>query len=111
MQSIVGVHTALKREPLPIDDPKQRRPDITQAQKLGFRPSTPLEEGLRRTVDYFRKRLATDRGVRYDGKGTHDEFEQRDGARDGGGAGFIGSHPSGRAPGGRCGGPRPLTAS
>ncbi|SUU91468.1 UDP-glucuronate decarboxylase [Aminobacter aminovorans] len=41
--------------PLPEDDPKQRRPDITLAATLGWHPKTPLEEGLRRTVAYFRE--------------------------------------------------------
>ena len=42
-------------EPLPPDDPKVRRPDITRAQELlGWCPSVPLEEGLRHTVAYFK---------------------------------------------------------
>ncbi|OAV66959.1 Polymyxin resistance protein PmrI [Bacteroidales bacterium Barb6XT] len=43
-------------QPLPADDPKQRRPDISLAkEKLnGWEPKIPLEEGLRRTIDYFR---------------------------------------------------------
>ena len=40
---------------LPVDDPKQRRPDITHAKKLlGWEPEVPLEDGLRRTLEYFR---------------------------------------------------------
>ena len=40
---------------LPVDDPKQRRPDITYAKKLlGWEPEVPLEDGLRRTLEYFR---------------------------------------------------------
>ena len=40
---------------LPIDDPKQRRPDITHARTLlGWEPEVPLEEGLGRTLEYFR---------------------------------------------------------
>ena len=43
-------------EPLPIDDPKQRRPDLTLAKKtLGWAPTVPLEEGLRRTIEYFKE--------------------------------------------------------
>jgi dTDP-glucose 4,6-dehydratase len=46
--------------PLPVDDPKQRQPDITRARELlGWEPRVPLEEGLRYTVDYFRTALAT----------------------------------------------------
>ena len=45
----------LKHMPLPADDPKQRRPDITKARTtLGWEPKVPLAEGLRQTVDYFR---------------------------------------------------------
>ena len=45
-------------QPLPKDDPKQRRPDITRAKTLlGWEPRVPLEEGLRRTIDSFRPRV------------------------------------------------------
>ncbi|AIF52449.1 UDP-glucuronic acid decarboxylase family protein [Pelosinus sp. UFO1] len=45
--------------PLPQDDPKQRRPDITLAKlKLGWEPLVDLEEGLKYTIDYFRRILA-----------------------------------------------------
>jgi UDP-glucuronate decarboxylase len=41
-------------EPLPGDDPKQRKPDIALAEKLlGWRPKMPLEEGIDKTIDYF----------------------------------------------------------
>lgn len=44
-------------KPLPQDDPKQRRPDITLAQeKLGWQPSVDLETGLKATADYFAPR-------------------------------------------------------
>jgi UDP-glucuronate decarboxylase len=44
--------------PLPADDPRQRKPDITKAQSvLGWKPTIPLREGLQRTVEDFRKRL------------------------------------------------------
>ena len=43
-------------EPLPQDDPKQRKPDISQAkEKLGWEPLVPLEEGLVPTIEYFRQ--------------------------------------------------------
>jgi dTDP-glucose 4,6-dehydratase len=52
-------------EPLPEDDPKVRRPDITRArQLLGWSPRISLEEGLQRTITYFRKRVAAAKGVR-----------------------------------------------
>ncbi|EGD00688.1 dTDP-glucose 4,6-dehydratase, partial [Burkholderia sp. TJI49] len=44
--------------PLPIDDPHQRRPDISiAATELGWRPYIDLDEGLRRTADYFSREL------------------------------------------------------
>lgn len=44
--------------PLPADDPRQRQPDITKAQTmLGWNPTIPLREGLKRTVEDFRKRI------------------------------------------------------
>lgn len=50
---------------LPEDDPKVRRPDITRArQLLGWSPRISLEEGLQRTITYFRTRVADAKGVR-----------------------------------------------
>ena len=47
------------REPLPVDDPNQRRPDLAMARSiLGWSPRVPLEEGLRRTIEDFRARRA-----------------------------------------------------
>jgi UDP-glucuronate decarboxylase len=46
-------------KPLPQDDPKQRKPDISLAKKeLSWSPKTSLEEGLKQTIAYFRKALA-----------------------------------------------------
>ncbi len=45
-------------KPLPQDDPKQRRPDITKAKKiLGWSPKVPLGEGLAKTIEYFSKKV------------------------------------------------------
>ncbi len=45
-------------KPLPQDDPKQRRPDITRAREiLGWAPKVPLAEGLVKTIEYFRKKV------------------------------------------------------
>ncbi len=44
--------------PLPADDPRQRQPDIAKAREiLGWQPTVPLEAGLERTIDYFRRKL------------------------------------------------------
>ena len=56
---IAGGSSRIEFHPLPPDDPKQRRPDITLAKEvLGWQPSVPLEDGLKETVAYFRKLLA-----------------------------------------------------
>jgi UDP-glucuronate decarboxylase len=57
--SLVGSTSKITFIPLPSDDPKQRKPEISLAEKvLGWRPSVPLEEGLKETIAYFRRRLA-----------------------------------------------------
>lgn len=54
---LTGSKSKLVYRPLPGDDPKQRRPDITLAGKLfGWKPEIDLEEGLKRTIEYFRER-------------------------------------------------------
>lgn len=53
--AISGSKSKLVQEPLPEDDPTRRKPDITLAQKhLQWEPTIPLEEGLRKTIDWFR---------------------------------------------------------
>ncbi|MGI6655804.1 MAG: UDP-glucuronic acid decarboxylase family protein [Desulfobulbus sp.] len=57
---MVGGKSQLVMMPLPQDDPKQRRPDISLAKKtLGWEPKIKLEEGLGKTIDYFRSFLAS----------------------------------------------------
>tara|TARA_R110002110_G_scaffold18760_6_gene78588 strand:- start:4331 stop:5281 length:951 start_codon:yes stop_codon:yes gene_type:complete len=57
----IGSSSKIVRKPLPQDDPTRRRPDITLAQeKLGWAPKVELDEGLRRTIEYF-DRLLSDR--------------------------------------------------
>jgi len=56
--SLVGGKSKITYMPLPSDDPKQRQPDITQAKvTLGWEPKVSLDDGLKETVAYFRKRL------------------------------------------------------
>lgn len=53
-----GSKSKITYKPLPQDDPKQRRPDITLARKLlEWEPKVKLEDGLRKTLDYFSKKL------------------------------------------------------
>jgi len=56
-----GITANIKYEPLPQDDPKQRKPDITRAKTLlGWDPTIPLREGLAKTIDYFAKKLGVE---------------------------------------------------
>ncbi len=55
---LTGSKSKLVFQPLPQDDPRQRRPDITQAKKvLGWEPTIPLREGLKKTIAYFEQLL------------------------------------------------------
>jgi UDP-glucuronate decarboxylase len=52
---LTGSKSRIDYRPLPVDDPRQRQPDISLAtEKLGWRPTVALEEGLVKTIDYFR---------------------------------------------------------
>jgi UDP-glucuronate decarboxylase len=56
--SMTGSKSKIAYKPLPSDDPRQRMPDIALAkEKLGWKPSVPVEEGLKRTIEYFKKEL------------------------------------------------------
>jgi dTDP-glucose 4,6-dehydratase len=53
-----GSKSAIVHRPLPVDDPKQRRPDITRArQLLGWEPKVDFETGLRQTIEFFRDKV------------------------------------------------------
>ena len=53
---LTGSNSKIVEEPLPQDDPKQRQPDISKAKReLGWEPTVQLEQGLTKTIDYFRK--------------------------------------------------------
>ncbi len=57
--SIVGADSSVSMKPLPLDDPRQRQPDITLARSLiGWEPRVDLVAGLTATVDYFKGELA-----------------------------------------------------
>jgi dTDP-glucose 4,6-dehydratase len=58
IKRITGSKSEIEFKPLPIDDPKIRRPDITKARAvLDWEPKVTLDEGITRTVDYFRGRI------------------------------------------------------
>lgn len=58
---ITGSHSKIIHKPLPSDDPKQRKPDITLAkQELGWEPKVKLEDGLVKTIGYFEGLLSSE---------------------------------------------------
>jgi UDP-glucuronate decarboxylase len=58
VQNLVNPDAEIKFEPLPSDDPRRRRPDITRAKTwLNWQPTIPLQEGLKLTVDDFSQRI------------------------------------------------------
>ena len=58
VRQLLRSKSRIVRKPLPVDDPKQRRPDITLAKKLlGWQPKVDLKTGLRRTIEYFRDKV------------------------------------------------------
>lgn len=59
VKELTGSPSPITFLPLPEDDPKQRRPDITLARRLlGWEPRVPVREGLKRTIAYFREVVA-----------------------------------------------------
>jgi dTDP-glucose 4,6-dehydratase len=57
---LIGSTSQIVYRPLPVDDPKQRQPDITRARTLlNWEPKVGLEEGLLKTVNYFREKVAS----------------------------------------------------
>jgi dTDP-glucose 4,6-dehydratase len=66
-RTIIGMTGATSKivyKPLPTDDPKVRRPDITRARTLlNWHPKVPLEEGLAKTIEYFRTKVTPESGA------------------------------------------------
>jgi UDP-glucuronate decarboxylase len=57
IERILGMSLAISYAPLPQDDPRVRQPDIRRArERLGWEPKVELEDGLRTTIAYFRKK-------------------------------------------------------
>ncbi len=61
IKKLIGTDSKIVYEPLPQDDPKQRQPDITKAKELlGWEPKINRSEGLKITLDYFKKKVLRD---------------------------------------------------
>jgi UDP-glucuronate decarboxylase len=62
VKAFTGSSSKIVHKELPQDDPVQRQPDIRlAAERLGWEPKIGLDEGLRRTIEYFRKRFGMKR--------------------------------------------------
>ena len=71
---VTGSKSAIVHKPLPQDDPRQRRPDITQARELlGWEPKIDLETGLKLSLDYFRQAVAGETAEKAGKAGTGTE--------------------------------------
>ena len=56
---MTGSSAPIEVRPLPVDDPTRRQPDITLAtQMLGWEPTVPLRDGLKRTIQHFQELMA-----------------------------------------------------
>lgn len=59
IKQMTGTASEIVFEDLPVDDPKTRRPDITRAKEiLGWEPQVSIDQGLEKTIDWFRKEIA-----------------------------------------------------
>ena len=58
IRRITGAESPITFKPLPVDDPKVRQPDITRARNiLGWEPKVDFEEGIRKTIEFFSKKI------------------------------------------------------
>lgn len=64
IQSLLATKGDIVFRPLPQDDPKQRKPDISKAKRLlGWEPKVPLRDGLERSLEYFKKCVASEAAI------------------------------------------------
>jgi dTDP-glucose 4,6-dehydratase len=62
---ITGTKAGIEYRPLPEDDPKVRQPDITRAKRiLGWEPRVNFDEGIRKTIDYFKQHIELVEGTK-----------------------------------------------
>jgi nucleoside-diphosphate-sugar epimerase len=61
INELTGNPAGIRFEPLPVDDPKQRKPDISKARRiLGWEPKVNLRAGMEETINWFRARVTHD---------------------------------------------------